>query len=230
MRAIAAATAVSNLFAAILMAVQTVFWVRVLDLSPAAIGVLLSVSAIGGLAGALCAGPLARWVGQARLIWLAPVLTGPFALLWPLTGGGAGVVLFALASGTVLFGGVVYNVAQVSFRQGVCPPGLLGRMNATMRFLVWGTLPLGALLGGAVADAAGARAALWVCAAGFLVVPLPLLLSPLRGMRELPTDAGPAEAHAPADAGSAAAAAPGGPGSATTGAAEPSPEDARPAR
>ncbi|MFD0350384.1 MFS transporter [Kitasatospora aburaviensis] len=72
LRAIAAATAVSNLFAAVLMAVQTVFWVRVLDLSPAAIGVLLSVSAVGGLAGALCAGPLARRVGQARLIWLAP--------------------------------------------------------------------------------------------------------------------------------------------------------------
>ncbi|WP_395293137.1 MFS transporter [Kitasatospora hibisci] len=233
LRSIAAATAVSNLFAAVLMAVQTVFWVRVLDLSPAAIGVLLSVSAVGGLAGALCAGPLARRIGQARLIWLAPVLTGPFALLWPLTGDGAGVALFGLASGTVLFGAVVYNVAQVSFRQSVCPPGLLGRMNATMRFLVWGTLPLGALLGGAVADAAGARAALWVCGAGFLVVPLPLLLSPLRGMRELPTGAGPAEAHAPADAGSAEAGrehAPGGPGSATAGEAAPSPEDARPAR
>ncbi|MFD0350385.1 hypothetical protein ACFQ0M_38895 [Kitasatospora aburaviensis] len=140
------------------------------------------------------------------------------------------MALFALASGTVLFGAVVYNVAQVSFRQGVCPPGLLGRMNATMRFLVWGTLPLGALLGGAVADAAGARAALWVCAAGFLVVPLPLLLSPLRGMRELPTDAGPVGAHVPEDEGSTDPAAPGGPGGAAAEAAGPAPEDARPAR
>lgn len=88
----------------------------------------------------------------------------------------------------VLFGAVAYNVAQVSFRQSLCPPELLGRMNATMRFLVWGTLPLGALAGGAVADAAGPRAALWLCAAGFLLVPVPLLLSPLRRLRDLPTD------------------------------------------
>nr|BEK69963.1 MFS transporter [Kitasatospora purpeofusca] len=187
LRVIAATTAASNLFSAVLMAVQTVFWVRVLDLSPAAIGVLLSASAVGGLAGALCAGRLAARIGQARLIWLAPLVTGPFALLWPLADGGAGAVLFAIGGVAVLFGAVVYNVAQVSFRQSLCPPRLLGRMNATMRFLVWGTLPLGALLGGAVADQAGPRTALWLCAAGFLVVPLPLLFSPLRGLRDLPS-------------------------------------------
>ncbi|MFE4972428.1 MFS transporter [Kitasatospora sp. NPDC056651] len=192
LRAIATATATSNLFSAVLTAVQTVFWVRVLDLSPGAIGVLLSVSAVGGLAGALCAGRIARWIGQARMIWLSTAVTAPFAVLWPLSGGGAGVVLFGLASGVVLFGAVVYNVGQVSFRQGLCPPELLGRMNATMRFLVWGTLPIGALIGGAVADAAGPRAALWLCAAGFLLVPLPLVLSPLRRMRELPDPEGSA--------------------------------------
>ncbi|MFD0385016.1 hypothetical protein ACFQ2B_30555 [Streptomyces stramineus] len=62
-------------------------------------------------------------------------------------------------------------------------------MNATLRFMVWGTMPLGALLGGAVAGAAGPRAAVWVCAAGFLLVPVPLLLSPLRRLRDLPAPA-----------------------------------------
>ncbi|MGW6913456.1 MFS transporter [Kitasatospora sp. NPDC054939] len=190
LRMIAAATATSNLFGAVLMAVQTVFWVRVLDLSPGAIGVLLSVSAVGGLGGALCAGWLARRIGQARLIWLSPLVTAPFAVLWPLSNGSFGVVLFAVGSGVSLFGAVVYNVAQVSFRQTVCPPDLLGRMNATMRFLVWGTLPLGALAGGVVADTAGPRTALWLCAVGFLLVPVPLLLSPLRGLRDLPAGAG----------------------------------------
>ncbi|RAJ31789.1 putative MFS family arabinose efflux permease [Kitasatospora sp. SolWspMP-SS2h] len=198
LRMIATATAASNLFGALLTAVQTVFWVRVLGLSAGAIGLLLSVSALGGLAGALCAGALARRVGQARLIWLSTVVSSPFAVLWPLSGRGAGVLLFGVASAVVLFGAVVYNVAQVSFRQVICPPELLGRMNATMRFLVWGTMPLGALAGGALATAAGPRAALWVCAAGFLAVPLPLLLSPLRGLRDLPAD-GP-HAHDTADA------------------------------
>ncbi|MDH6126478.1 MFS transporter [Kitasatospora sp. GP82] len=189
LRTIATATAASNFFSAVLVAVQTVFWVRVLGLSPTAIGLLLSASAVGGLAGALCAGPLAKRFGQARLIWLSVALTSPFAVLWPLARGGAGAPVFAAGSAVVLFGAVVYNVAQVSFRQVICPPALLGRMNATMRFLVWGTMPLGALAGGAIAAAAGPRAALWVCAAGFLAVPLPLLLSPLRRLRDLPTTA-----------------------------------------
>ncbi|GAA1231130.1 MFS transporter [Kitasatospora nipponensis] len=189
LRVIATATAASNFFTALLMAVQTVFWVRVLTLSPAAIGVLLSCSAVGGLAGALCSGALARRFGQARLIWLSAAATSPFALLWPLSAGAVGAPLFAAGSAVVFFGAVVYNIAQVSFRQVICPPELLGRMNATLRFVVWGTLPLGALAGGAVAATAGPRTALWVCAVGFLTVPLPLLLSPLRRLRDLPTTA-----------------------------------------
>ncbi|MCZ4102331.1 MULTISPECIES: MFS transporter [Streptomyces] len=186
LRVIATSTGLSNFFTAMLMATQTIFLVRVIGLQPAAIGLMLSASAAGGLAGALCAGRLAARLGQARIIWLSALVTGPFALLWPLSGRGAAAVLFAVGSGAVSFGAVVYNVAQVSFRQTLCPPRLLGRMNATLRFLVWGTLPLGALVGGAVADGFGARAALWVCAVGFLVVPLRLLLSPLRRMRDLP--------------------------------------------
>ncbi|WP_129297985.1 MFS transporter [Streptomyces lydicus] len=186
LRVIAVTTGLGNLFAAVLMATQSVFLVRVLGLAPGLVGLVLAASAVGGLAGALCAGRLAARFGQARLIWLSPLVTGPFAVLWPLSGRGAGAALFALGSGVVFFGSVVYNVAQVSFRQTVCPPRLLGRMNATLRFLMWGTLPLGALAGGALADAFGARVALVWCAAGFLAVPLPLLLSPLRRMRDLP--------------------------------------------
>ncbi|MGW2859518.1 MFS transporter [Streptomyces sp. NPDC001205] len=202
LRVIAGTTGLGNFFTAMLMATQTIFLVRVLDLPPAAVGVMLSASAVGGLAGALCAGRLAGRFGQARVIWLSALATGPFALLWPLSGKGAAAALFAVASGVVFFGAVVYNVAQVSFRQTLCPERLLGRMNATLRFLMWGTLPLGALVGGAVADAFGARSALWVCAIGFLVVPLPLLLSPLRRMRDLPDSADPDEdAHRPATTG-----------------------------
>ncbi|MBF6044574.1 MFS transporter [Streptomyces sp. NRRL B-1677] len=186
LRMIACATALANFFTAMLMAVQTVFLVRVLELPPGVMGLMMSAAAVGGLAGALCAGTLARAVGQARVIWLSTVVTGPFALLWPLSGRGASAAWFALASAVVFFGAVVYNVAQVSFRQLLCPDELLGRMNATLRFTMWGTMPLGALAGGAVAEAAGARTAVWVCAAGILLVPVPLLASPLRGLRDLP--------------------------------------------
>ncbi|MER5780740.1 MFS transporter [Streptomyces mobaraensis] len=186
LRMIACSTAVANFFAAMLTAVQTVFLVRVLELPASAVGLMLSAAAVGGLGGALCADVLGRAVGRARVIWLAPLLTGPFALLWPLAGRGAAAAWFAVGEAVVFFGAVVYNVAQVSFRQLLCPDALLGRMNATLRFVVWGTMPFGALVGGAVAGAYGARAAVWLCAAGFLLVPLPLLLSPLRRLRDLP--------------------------------------------
>ncbi|MCY0950509.1 MFS transporter [Streptomyces sp. H27-S2] len=187
LRVIAVTTGLANFSTAVLMATQTVHLVRVVGLEAGGLGLVLSASAVGGLLGAVCAGRLAARLGQARVILLSVLVTGPFALLWPLSGHGVtGAVVFAAGSGVVSFGAVVYNVAQVSFRQGLCPPRLLGRMNATLRFLMWGTLPLGALLGGALAQSYGSRTALAWCAVGILAVPLPLLLSPLRRMRDLP--------------------------------------------
>nr|WSX53936.1 MFS transporter [Streptomyces sp. NBC_00974] len=220
LRVIALTTGLANFCTAVLMATQTVHLVRVVGLKPGGLGLVLSASAVGGLLGALCAGSLAARLGQARVILLSVLVTGPFALLWPLSGHGVpGAALFAAGSAVVSFGAVVYNIAQVSFRQGLCPPRLLGRMNATLRFLMWGTLPLGALLGGALAQSYGSRTALAWCAVGILAVPLPLLLSPLRRMRDLPgpqddvlTGAGPGTAreNTPADGGERPAPAPAG--------------------
>lgn len=207
LRVIAFTTGLANFSMAVLMATQTVHLVRVVGLEAGGLGLVLSASAVGGLLGAVCAGRLAARLGQARVILLSVLATGPFALLWPLSGHGfAGAALFAAGSGVVSFGAVVYNVAQVSFRQGLCPPRLLGRMNATLRFLMWGTLPLGALLGGALAQSYGSRTALAWCAVGILAVPLPLVFSPLRRMRDLP---GPPE-KAPADGAERPASAPTG--------------------
>jgi hypothetical protein len=75
----------------------------------------------------------------------------------------------------------------VSFRQGLCPPQLLGRMNATMRFLVWGTMPLGGLLGGVLGEKVGVRETLLIAGIGAALTWLPVYFSPLRWQRELPT-------------------------------------------
>ena len=84
----------------------------------------------------------------------------------------------SLAQVLMWVGVVVYNVAQVTFRQGLCPPELLGRMNATMRFLVWGTMPLGGLLGGILGSAIGTRRTLLVVAIGFVAdLPAGVLLA-----------------------------------------------------
>ncbi len=93
-----------------------------------------------------------------------------------------------LLAGTAALGVavVVYNVATVSFRQRLCPPQLLGRMNASARFLVWGTIPLGSFIGGILGTAIGVIPTLWIgVIVGFASV-LPVMISPLWGMRTLP--------------------------------------------
>ena len=86
------------------------------------------------------------------------------------------------------WGVVVYNVTQVSFRQRLCPPALLGRMNASVRFLVWGTMPLGGLLGGALGTWLGVVPALWIAVAGQALAALWVVFSPLLGIRDLPEE------------------------------------------
>jgi hypothetical protein len=77
-------------------------------------------------------------------------------------------------------------VAQVSYRQAICPPRLLGRMNAAVRWVVWGTLPVGGLLGGALGTAAGVRTTLWIAFAGSWLAGWWVFFSPLRRLREIP--------------------------------------------
>jgi MFS family permease len=189
LRMIAATTGTSNLFNAAFGAVVVVFFVRGLDLAPGTIGALMSAGSVGGIVGALSVGWVTRRIGQARTIWVSLVVTTPLALLIPLTQRGAGLALFVVGYFAFSYGVVLYNVAQVSFRQALCPPALLGRMNATMRFLVWGTMPLGGLLGGALGTVIGLRPTLWVTTVGGVLATGWVLASPLRTLRDLPSAA-----------------------------------------
>ncbi len=84
------------------------------------------------------------------------------------------------------FANPIYNINQVSLRQAITPLRLQGRMNATMRFRVWGTMPLGGLLGGALGTSLGLRAALAVAAGGGLLGFLWVVLSPVRTLQAIP--------------------------------------------
>jgi predicted MFS family arabinose efflux permease len=158
-------------------ALVVVFLVRVVGLSSATAGLLLAVSGIGGILGALIARRLARWLGTARALLAAPVGTSVFALLIPLTSAGVRVAYFAIGSTVVATGIVTANIIIGSFQQAHCPPGILGRVSASMRFLVFGGIPLGALLAGGLATALGTRNALWIILALY-VLSGSLLLTP----------------------------------------------------
>jgi MFS family permease len=186
LRPITACTGTANFFSGVTVAVEVIFMVRLLGLPAAAIGLLFTAGGIGGVLGAVTTSWWTRRVGQARTIWLVGVLTFPAALLVPLAEPGWRVSLIFISGLFVGYGVVVYNVAQVSFRQAITPDRLLGRMNASVRFLVWGTLPLGGFVGGVLGEWIGIRETLWVAAVGQMLSVAWVIASPLRTMRDLP--------------------------------------------
>jgi MFS family permease len=137
------------------------------------------------VAGGALSGRLSRRIGSARIIWFSLLVLGLPQVLAPLAEPGWRVALFPLGLAVSWFSGVIYNVAQVSYRQAICPPRLLGRMNAAVRWVVWGTLPLGGLLGGALGTAIGVRTTLWIAFAGSWLAGWWVFFSPLRKMRNI---------------------------------------------
>jgi MFS family permease len=186
LRKVAACSAMSNLFAAAAVAVQILFLVRVLHVHAAVTGLLLGAAGVGGVAGGLASGRLGRWIGSARVIAVSMLGFGITALLMPLAEPGWRLALFPLGLAGVSFAEVTYNIAQLSYRQTICPPELYGRVNAAQRWLVWGILPLGGLLGGILGAVVGVRVTIWIGWAGEWAAGWWVFFSPLRTMRDIP--------------------------------------------
>lgn len=186
LRRIVMCTGIGNFANSAAGALYFLYALRTLGLTEVTLGVLMSVGAVGGLLGALSADRFARLVGEGRAIPTAATTLALASFAWPLAS--------ILPPVPVLFAGgfalgwavVTYNVVQVSFRQRLCPKPLLGRMNASVRFLVWGPMPVGALLGGFLGRELGIVPTLWLLCGVALLAAIPVLFSPLVGMRDLP--------------------------------------------
>ena len=184
---IAASTALYNFFGMLGFAVLIVFARRELHLAPLAIGVAFSIGNLGAMMAALTANRISGRVGVGRTIILSSVIGGPIFLIIPFAPHGnaaLAVIVPALIVGT--FAGVTYNIVQLSLRQAFTPERIQGRMNSVMRFIVWGTIPLGSLTGGALASSIGLKATLIVSGVGCSLAFLPVLFSPVRSVREMP--------------------------------------------
>jgi MFS family permease len=189
LRAIAGCTATSNLFGTVGSTVYVLFVTRELGMTPALLGIIVAVGSGGALIGALLANRLAGGFGLGPTIIGTAMLFPVGGLLVVVAGGSqlAVALILIAAHAAMTFCGPVYNVNQVSLRQAITPDRLQGRMNATMRFVVWGTIPIGALIGGFLGDAIGLRTTLLVGALGSGLSFLWVLLSPVRTLRTYPT-------------------------------------------
>jgi MFS family permease len=180
--------AVSNYFGMVLSSILLVYAVRDLDLSPAAIGVVFGLGNVGFLVGAALSSRISTRIGVGSTMVAAAALVGWPLLLIPLAPRELALPVFVAAFGLASFAGVIYNVVGLSLMQAITPDRLLGRMNASRRFVVWGTIPLGSLTGGALASVIGLRETLFVGAIGASVAFLPVLFSPIRSVDRIPEE------------------------------------------
>lgn len=155
--AITFCTGIGNFGGSMIMTLLPLLALRDLALSPAVYGVMISVASVGGLLGALVTSRLIKWIGEGPVVAISAVVAGLAHGLIPLAAifQDQAVVLIATAEFLISFVALTYNITQVSARQKLCPEHLLGRMNASIRFFVWGTLPLGSLLAGVLATLFG---------------------------------------------------------------------------
>jgi MFS family permease len=168
-----------------LLALTAVYLVRGLGASAGTVGLLVASEGAGTLLGAAVTPRVSARYGSARAFrWAATVGAG-MALLMPLVTGTIGLVLFAVGNAGFAGGVVVLSILARTHRHRVVPRDLLPRVMATVRFISWGVLPLGALAAGVAASALGNRRALWLVVIASLLAPIVSWLGSMRTRRTL---------------------------------------------
>jgi predicted MFS family arabinose efflux permease len=189
----AGCTATVNFGSSIFSVAVILFAYRVLLFTPAEIGIPFSIGAVGFVVGVFISSRVTSTLGVGRSIALAAAL--PMCeLLALLATSGFKIEVLGAAMFLSSLGIPIYNINQVSLRQIITPDRLQGRMNATMRTIVWGTIPLGSFIGGVLVTLAGVTPTLIVGAVisgGSFVW---ILFGPIFGLKRLPE---PAADHAP---------------------------------
>jgi MFS family permease len=185
LRVLVVAVGLGNFFWALQQSIYLLFVGRELHLPPAVIGLVLAGTGAGAVVGTLLAAAALRRLGLGRTLiaGLGAFATG--AMLVPLAPASSAVAPPLLVAAQVLMGlgFQMTSINVLTARQIVSPPELLGRSNATFRFVALGVAPFGALAGGALGSVIGLRPALLAAGLGLMLCPLVLGISPVRSLR-----------------------------------------------
>lgn len=125
-----------------------------LQLTEPQFGLLLTTTAAGAIFGGVVTKPLQRLIGRSRTLTLTLVGMVVFVAVPALTTSSILIGAVFIVGGATM---MIWNVITVSFRQRVIPDGILGRANSVYRLFAWGTMPLGAVIGGLLGETLGLR-------------------------------------------------------------------------
>ena len=187
LRPMALRTATAALFMGFFGSLYPLFTVKTLGLAPSVIGVVISLGGAFALAGAWLSERLVQRLGIGIAFLGAVLFTNFTTFLHPMAHGS--VVLCCVFLGAGQLGDFAWPtvvVTETSLRQAVAPPEVLGRVNSAMNLMFNGIIPIGAFLGGALAEVIGVREAMFVGGGGYALSTLWLVFSPVRHLRELP--------------------------------------------
>ncbi|WP_329535293.1 MFS transporter [Streptomyces sp. NBC_01450] len=189
LRTVGLASAAFQFSFAATMTGYLLFLPRELHLSGGAVGLTLAATGPGALLGSLLAARLPSRFGHGAVLVSAAALGDGVMLCVPALRGPSVVTIPSLVAVNFVFGtfSQLVNVTVTAVRQAVTPDGMHGRVAATITFVGMGASPLGSLLGGFLAGEWGLRTSLLVTAAGMMLSPVLMALSPLARLgRELP--------------------------------------------
>ncbi len=187
LRAMAARAGSAAFFFGFFGGLYIIFVMRELGIGPLILGFIVAVGGVSSLAGALLAGRVVRRFGLGRTMIGAAAMNGIASLAIPLAHGPVALCIAILALSQLGdFAWPLYNINEVTLRQSIVAPRLLGRVNSAMLLLFRGAVPLGSIAGGAIAQAIGVRGALFIASSGVILSTLWLVLSPLRRLDAIP--------------------------------------------
>jgi MFS family permease len=206
LRSIAGSTATSNFFSNVIFSILILYLVRQLGYTAAVVGTIFLIGGLGAFGGIALSSRLTRLFGVGPVIIAGMILGGLGTIPYALANSSLSAPIFSATGIPVLgsfrldlnalilmmggfvtsIGVVVYNINQVSLRQAIVPKSVQGRMNASMRWIVWGTIPAGAIAGGVLAEVFGLREAIVIGVIGGIFSFLWVFLSPVRSLKDVP--------------------------------------------
>ena len=186
-RAALGATATVNYFSFIFVAVFILYATTALEITPAQLGLVLGLGAIGGLVGAATTTWIGQRIGIGPTFMLGCLLYPAPLLLVPLAAGSHTLVLgcLLLAEFGSAFGVLILDISIGSIFAAVIPDQLRARVAGAYRTVNYGTRPMGALTGGALGSTIGLHPTLWIAAIGGLTSVLWLIHSPIPTLKTL---------------------------------------------